>query len=147
MYGDLYAAAAGCEMLVGCPAPIVEGSDTEDKDVAPSDRKLINFGDLGVDTKSAKFMCWPAKGKEFNWSQWKDWKKIKPLCRMKFRYDNKHWYGLSLPVFDSDYNMRGFKSYDLTAQPILQWLTKDENVDLMNLSLVSKFIKFCGKRI
>lgn len=35
----------------------------------------------------------------------------------------------------------------MTEQPPLQWLSKEENADLMKLSLFNKFIHFCIKRI
>jgi hypothetical protein len=152
LYGNLYAGIANKEMLVGLNLQVSEADDNEfshDRSEThnASGRKYMNFGDVGVKGDSAKYTCWPKQGKEFNWSQWKDWKKIKPLCRMRFKYSNGHEYGISLSVIEKDYENRGFKSYDLTAKPILQWLTKEENIDLMKLSAISKFVRFCANRI
>lgn len=159
LYGKLFEGISNKEMLVGPIQQIEEDSD--DKQVgglnsghdaaepkySASGRKLMNFGDIGVKNSSAKFTCWPQQNKEFRWSQWKDWRKIKPICRMRFSYSNGHEYGISLGCVGEDYNLRGFRSYDLTQQPPLAWLSKDENDDLMNLSLFNKFVRFCAKRI
>lgn len=107
----------------------------------------MNFGDIGVSVKSARFTCWPKEGKEFRWSQWKDWSKIKPLCRMRFKYSNGHEYGITASPVEDNYKNRGFRSYDITAQPPLQYLSKDENADMMKLSLFGKFIKHCVNRM
>ena len=151
LYGGLYSGIANKEMLVGLNPIVAEDGDSEEKERKEtrnaSGRKYMNFSDIGVKNDSAKYTCWPKQGKEFNWSQWKDWKKIKPLCRMRFEYSNQHKYGITLSVVGEGYKYRGFKSYDLTAKPILQWLTKEENTDLMKLSVVDKFIKFCSERI
>jgi len=122
--------------------------DAEEKSkFSASGRKIMNFVDNGVSSKDAHFFCWPDLKKVYNWSTWKDWKKIKPLCRMRFKYSNGHEYGLSLSVIGDDYKNRGFRSYDLTEQPPLQWLSKNENEDLLKLSLVSKFLKHCIQKI
>ena len=41
-----------------------------------SGRKIVSFSDFGVkhDDQEAYFV-WPERGKEFKWSQWKDWEK------------------------------------------------------------------------
>lgn len=153
LYGNLYEGVANKEMLVGTQIPVVEGSDEEGKEEKPekkysaTGRKYMNFGDIGVRASSAKFTCWPKQDKEFRWSQWKDWEKIKPLCRMRFEYSNGHEYGVTISPIAENYENRGFRSYDLTEQPPLQWLSKQENADLMALSLFNKFIRYCINRI
>lgn len=114
---------------------------------SPSGRKLIKFGDIGVIMSSAKFFCWPDKKKLYRWSTWKDWKKIKPICRLRFKHTNGKEYGMSLSCIGEMYEHRGFRGYDLTTQPTLQWLSKDEMQDFIKLSIVQKFISHCAKRI
>lgn len=96
-----------------------------------SGRKYIQPSDFAVkhDDNEA-YYCWPdQRGKgEFKWSNWADWKKIRPLARMRFSMGtaNPHVYGLSInPLFEQNDN-RGFHAYDLTAQPPLQYLTPEE---------------------
>lgn len=150
LYGGLYEGVANKEMQIDRVPVVEEGADDEKKDKethSATGRKYMNFGDIGVRSKTARFTCWPKKGKEFSWSTWKDWKKIKPLCRMRFSYSNGHEYGVTISPIGENYANRGFRSYDLTEQPPLQWLSKEENADLMKLSLFNKFIRFCIKRI
>lgn len=156
LYGQLFQGIANKTMKIGRNKPITEDSidkngkddkGANDRKYSPSGRKLMNFSDIGVKASSGKFTCWPPKGKEFNWSTWADWHKIKPLCRMRFKYDNGHEYGCSISAIGKDYEHRGFRSYDLTEQPPLQWLSKDENADLMKLSIFNKFISKCIQRI
>jgi hypothetical protein len=120
-----------------------------------SGRKYIQPSDFSVkhDSNEAYF-CWPdSKGRgeepEFRWSQWSDWKKIKPLCRMRWSMGtvNSHVYGLTIsPMADLDEN-RGFRSYDLTAQPPLQYLTPEETDMIMDLTIVRKFLQNATRRI
>ena len=159
-YGKLFSGLAQKEMLID-PGPQIQeaGNDhsMSNKDVdgdsvrdyTPSGRRIISFSDSLVSTKDAKFYCWPDLKKVFRWSTWKDWKKIKPLCRMRF-YHNGIPYGLSLSTFgeDEDYINRGFRGYSLDPSlPPVQWLTKEENESLMNLKLVDKFIRHCAQKI
>lgn len=171
MYNGLFAGVQNCEMLIGFQQTLEEDAD-DDAQLSPqeiakkrekrrekakkdyqkahysaSGRKLMNFSDIGVKGSSGKFNCWPNPDKAFNWSTWKDWKKIKPLCRIRFDYANGHTYGASVSAIGDDYDHRGFRSYDLTEQPPLQWLSKNENADLMKLSIFNKFIKHCIDRI
>lgn len=149
LYGSLYEGIQRKEMLVGSEGLAVEESD--DEKVAPprtrSGRKIMNFNDNGVKYNSTVFTCWPQAGKEFRWSQWRDWTKIKPLCRMRLEYANDHQYTMSINVVSKLYNHRGFKVCDVTQQPPVQWLTKDETLDFMKLSIVDKFTRFCANRI
>lgn len=151
LYGGLYEGVANKEMLIDYTPIVEEGSDEKTDKKEPthsaSGRKYMNFSDIGVRSKTARFVCWPKQGKEFRWSTWKDWKKIKPLCRMRFGYSNGHEYGITISPIGENYANRGFRSYDLTEQPPLQWLSKEENADLMKLSLFNKFIHFCINRI
>jgi septum formation topological specificity factor MinE len=151
LYGSLYEGIANKEMQTELMPQVTEADDEkesrDEETHSPSGRKYMNFGDLGVNSKSARFICWPFDGKEFKWSSWKDWRKIKPLCRMRFLYSNQHEYGISLSVVGKDYELRGFRSYDLTAQPSLQYLSIQENDDMMKLSLFNKFIRHCISRI
>lgn len=66
---------------------------------------------------------------------------------MRFKYSNMHEYGVSISVVGQDYELRGFRGYDITAQPPLQYLSVQENDDLMKLSLFNKFVRYCIKRI
>lgn len=117
------------------------------RDYSASGRKIMHFNDIGVKSDSGMFFCWPEEKKVYRWSTWRDWKKIKPLCRMRFKYINGHEYGISLSTIGNQYEHRGFRSYDLTAQPPLQWLSKEENSDLMGLSIFNKFIRHCIEKI
>lgn len=150
-HAELYNAAIQKQHALGCPCTVDEAADDkEDEEKAKfstTGRKIMKFNDSGVSSKGAKFFCWPNTEKLYRWSTWKDWKKIRPLCRMKFMYKNNHEYGISLSVIGDDYKNRGFRSYDLTEQPPLQWLSKDENEDLMKLSLFDKFIRHCIEKI
>lgn len=156
LYGDLYQGVCNKEMKIFDDDPIVEDNDKEmsNKDVdgdgvrdyTPSGRRIVNFSDAQVSSKGAKFYCWPDLAKVNNWSTWKDWKKIKPLCRMRFKH-GQNIYGLSLSTLEKDYDLRGFRGYDLTTQPPVQWLTKEENESLIKLSIVNKFIKHCIEKI
>ena len=131
-------------------AEAAEAADDEDPErpkFSASGRKIMNFVDSGVSSKGAVFYCWPDLNKVYNWSTWKDWKKIRPLCRMRFKYKNDHEYTLTLSTVGEDYKNRGFRGIDITEQPPVQWLSKVENEDVMKLSLVNKFIRHCIKKI
>ena len=152
-YGSLYNGLLAKRMSVLGTSPDfpLSEEDTEDKNApqyTASGRKIVSFSDDNVSSKSARFYCWPDIKKVYNWSTWKDWKKIKPLCRMRFKHGDR-MYGLSLSTIggdDQDYKNRGFRGYDLTPPPV-QWLTKAENESVMKLSLVEKFLKYCIEKI
>ena len=156
-YRKLFAGLQQREMMVDSFPNIDEDNDhsmsnkdvdgDKKRDYTASGRKIVSFTDNLVTKKDAKFYCWPDLKKVYRWSTWKDWKKIKPLCRMRF-YHNGIPYGLSLSTMgeEEDYRNRGFRGYDLTPPPV-QWLTKEEMVSMMNLSLVNKFIKHCVEKI
>jgi hypothetical protein len=120
-----------------------------------SGRKYIQPSDFSVKhDEHEAYYCWPdSKGKtdepEFRWSQWADWKKIKPLCRMRWSMGtvNSHVYGLTISPMKESSEHRGFRSYDLTAQPPLQYLTPEETDMIMDLSIVRKFLQNSIKRI
>lgn len=121
--------------------------ESKEKRYSASGRKLIKFGDMGVIMSSARFFCWPDEDKVYRWSTWKDWKKIKPLCRLRFKHTNGKEYGMSLSCIGDMYEHRGFRGYDLTTQPTLQWLSKEEMEDFIKLSVVQKFINHCVTKI
>lgn len=151
LYGSLYEGIQNKELLIDCGEETVEEADDDKSKPAAkrtkSGRKIMNFNDNGVKYKSTVFTCWPQAGKEFRWSQWRDWTKIKPLCRMRLEYANDHQYTMSINVIGKLYQHRGFKVCDITQQPPVQWLTKDETLDFMKLSIVDKFTRFCANRI
>jgi len=107
----------------------------------------MNFSDNGVSSSGAKFFCWPDTNKLDKWSTWKDWKKIKPLCKLCIKYKNDHEYTMTLSVVGEDYKNRGFRVIDITEQPPVQWLSKNENEDFIKLSIVDKFIRHCIEKI
>ena len=115
-----------------------------------SGRKLVSFSDFGVkhDDNEAYFV-WPDLGKEVKWSQWEDWEKISPLLRMRFRHQGQgdYVYGLSLSPFAENDENRGFRAYNLTLEPKLQYLTPEETRQMMVLSIVKKFLRNALKRL
>ena len=115
-----------------------------------SGRKLVTFSDFGVkhDDNEAYFV-WPETDKEFKWSQWQDWTKISPLLRMRFRHQGQgdYVYGLSLSPFAENDPNRGFRAYNLTLEPKLQYLTPEETQQMMDLSIVQKFLRNAMKRL
>lgn len=154
-HNELYCGIVGKEMSITPPVSMLselqhdnknkDYDGDEKRDYTASGRKIVTFSDMQVSKKGAKFFCWPDKDKVYNWSTWADWNKIRPLCRMRFKH-GEHMYGISLsPVNgdDTEYANRGFRGYDLTLQPPIQWLSKEENSQVMGLSLVDKFIKHC----
>ena len=115
-----------------------------------SGRKIVTFSDFGVkhDDNEAYFV-WPELDKEWKWSQWQDWTKISPLMRMRFRHQGKgdYVYGISLSPFAEDDENRGFRAYNLTLEPKLQYLTPEETRQMMDLSIVQKFFRNALKRL
>lgn len=117
------------------------------RDYSSTGRKIIqHFGDQGVKGNSGMYYCWPNPKYPFKWSQWKDWTKIKPLCKMNFIYNGRR-YGVSLSLFDENFQNRGFRAFDCDWRPPLGWLTPGEADDLMRLNIVQKFTRQCIKRI
>lgn len=116
------------------------------RDYTSTGRKILHFGDNGVKGNSGRYYCWPNPKYPFKWSQWKDWTKIKPLCKMHFKY-NGRMYGISLSLFDENFDNRGFRAADYTWRPPLGWLTPGEADEVMQLSIVKKFTRQCVKRI
>lgn len=116
-----------------------------------SGRKYINPSDFSVKhDDNEKYYCWPdQRGKGvYKFANWRNWKNIRPLCRMRFAMSNPdHVYGISIsPLPDANEN-RGFRAYDLTAQPPLQYLTPEETAMIMDLTIVRKFLKNARERI
>ena len=116
------------------------------RDYTGSGRKIVNFSDMGVNSKSAEYYCWPRKGKEFKWNSWKEWKKQKPFCKMTFKHNGRR-YMISMSLFDEDFDNRGFRGGDTEWLPPFAWLTPGECQQIMKLSIVRKFLKQCTKRI
>lgn len=111
-----------------------------------SGRKIVSFSDFGVKTNTFKGYCWPQPGKEFRWSSWADWRKLKPLCRISFKH-NDYNYGVSISTYDDNFDNRGFRGYNLDIEPPLAWITPDECAQVMELSLFKKFARHCVERI
>lgn len=116
------------------------------RDYTSTGRKIESFSDMGVKGGSGKYYCWPNPKFEWKWSQWKDWEKIKPLCKMEFVHNGRH-YGISLGLFDENFDNRGFRGFDADWDPPLSWLTPGECDQVMQLSVVRRFIRQCVKRI
>lgn len=116
------------------------------RDYSGSGRKIMSFSDIGVNNKSGKYFCWPRRGKEFKWNSWKNWKKIRPFCRMSFKY-NERTYMLSLSLFDEEFENHGFRGADTQWTPPLAWLTHEECSQILQLSIVRKFLKQCQKKV
>lgn len=120
------------------------------RDYSSTGRRIETFGDMGVKGNSGKYSCWPNPKNPFKWSQWKDWKKISPICKMKFIHDNRE-YGISLSTFDinepGNSENRGFRGADYDWEPPLAWLTPNECEQVMKLNIVRKFVRQCIKRI
>ena len=106
----------------------------------------MHFSDLGVSSKSGKYFCWPRQGKEFKWNSWKDWKKIKPFAKMYFKHNGRE-YMISLSLFDENFDHRGFRGADVDWTPPFAWVTPAECDEIMQLSIVRKFLKQCLKRV
>lgn len=161
LYGGLFAGVANRTMKVSLGEPMTEDSNDHSKredlagkdvdrdhepDYTNSGRKIVHFSDFGVKRSSGKYYCWPKQGHEFTWAQWKDWKKIKPLCRISFKHGD-HTYGVSISTFSENYENRGFRGYDLNIRPPLAWITPEECTDVMDLTIFKKFAKHCVERI
>lgn len=101
-----------------------------ERDYTSTGRKILHFGDNGVKGNSGQYYCWPNPKFPFKWSQWKDWRKIKPLCKMNFVYNGRR-YGISLSLFDENFKNRGFRAADYTWRPPLGWLTPGEADEVM----------------
>lgn len=115
------------------------------RDYAGSGRKIVHFSDMGVNSKSGEYFCWPRKGNEFKWNSWKDWKKIKPFAKMYFKHNGRK-YMISLSLFDEQFDHRGFRGADVDWTPPFAWTTPGECDEIMKLSIVRKFLKQCLKR-
>jgi hypothetical protein len=112
-----------------------------------SGRKIVSFSDFGVKhTDEEAYYCWPEKDKMFKWSQWADWEKIKVLCRARIQH-NEYLYGISLSLFPDDNKNRGFRAYNLDLEPKLQYLTPNEAGQILQLSIMKKFLRNCLKRL
>ena len=116
------------------------------RDYAGSGRKIVHFSDMGVNSKSGEYFCWPRKGKEFKWNSWKDWKKLKPFAKMYFKHNGRK-YMISLSLFDEQFDHRGFRGADVDWTPPFAWTTPEECDQIMKLSIVRKFLKQCIKRV
>jgi hypothetical protein len=116
-----------------------------------SGRKYISPSDFSVKhDDNERYYCWPdQRGKGvYKFANWRNWKNIRPLCRMRFAMSNPdHVYGISLSPLPTQNKNRGFRAYDLTAQPPLQYLTPEETDMIMDLSIVRKFLKNAKLRI
>lgn len=119
-----------------------------------SGRKIVTFSDFGVEKKDqARYFCWPKIDSEFKWSQWNiadklyDAKKTNPMfIRLQF-YHAGYQYGGGLSLFKEVDNNRGWRFYNLDILPRLQWVTPIEASQILELSLIKKFIKTCKTRI
>lgn len=116
------------------------------RDYTSTGRKIVDFSDIGINSKSGEYYCWPNPKMEFKWSQWKDWKKIKPFAKMTFKHNDRR-YGISLSLFDENFENRGFRGFDIDWKPPLAWLTPGECKQIMNLTIVRRFLSHCLKRV
>ena len=116
------------------------------RDYSGTGRKIQNFSDMGVKGGSGKYFCWPRSGKEFKWNTWKDWHKLKPFCKMSFIH-NGRTYMISLSLFDEEFDNRGFRGADTQWTPPLAWLTHEECSQVLQLTIVKKFLKQCQKKV
>lgn len=167
-FGRMFDAVLGKRMKVGLTEEDLSGLDEDDaqvdqpgkrtdlankdttgdgqRDYTSTGRKIRTFGDNGVKGNSGRYYCWPNPKFPFKWSQWKDWRKIKPLCKMSFVYNGRR-YGIALSLYDENFDNRGFRGYDADWRPPLGWLTPGETDQIMNLSIVKKFTRQCVKNI
>lgn len=106
------------------------------RDYTGSGRMIVQFGNNGVSTKSAKFFCWPRPGKEFKWNSWKDWRKIRPFCKMQFKYNNRTYMISLTKLVDEEFDNRGFRGADVEWRPPFAWLSPEEVRQCLQLSLV-----------
>lgn len=105
------------------------------RDYSSTGRKIQSFSDMGVKGSSGRYYCWPNPKYEFKWSQWADWSKIKPLCKMTFTHNGRP-YMISLSPYDENFKNRGFRGADTAWQPPLAWLTPGECDQVMELTIV-----------
>lgn len=113
-----------------------------------SGRLIEKFNDMGVQPgKNEAYYSWPGKKKDiYKWSRWADWEKQKPVMRCRFQYKGEV-IGVSIgPLKDNDEN-RGFRAFNLSLRPLLQYLTPGETEDILKLSLVKRFLKESIRRI
>lgn len=118
----------------------------KDEDHASNGRKYVSFSDLGVSSKDTEMYCWPPEGKEFAWSSWKHWSTQKPFCKLIFKYNGTR-YAVSIPLYNENFDNRGFRAYDIDWEPPLAWLSMQEVELIPKLSVFRKFIKHCQQRI
>lgn len=112
-----------------------------------SGRKIITPSDFDVKhDENEAYYVWPERGKEFKWSQWADWNKIRPVARMRITV-GQFTYGISFSPFLEDDDNRGAKAYNLDLEPKLQYLTPQESQEMMTLSVVKKFLREATKRM
>ena len=116
------------------------------RDYSGTGRKIQNFSDMGVKGGSGRYFCWPRPGKEFKWNTWKDWHKLKPFCKMTFVHNGRK-YMISLSLFDEEFDNRGFRGADTQWTPPLAWLTHEECSQVLQLTIVKRFLKQCQKRV
>lgn len=116
------------------------------RDYSGTGRKIQNFSDMGVKGGSGRYFCWPRRGKEFKWNSWKDWKKLKPFCKMTFIHNGRK-YMISLSLFDEEFDNRGFRGADTQWTPPLAWLTHEECAQVLQLTIVKRFLKQCQKQV
>lgn len=117
------------------------------RDYTGSGRRIVHFGNSGVKNSSVQYICWPRFGKEFKWSTWKDWTKIKPFCKMKFKYNGRTYMIALTKLVDEEFDNRGFRGGDLDWSPPFGWLSQEEVREILNLSITQKFIHQCKKRV
>jgi len=90
-----------------------------------SGRKLINFNDMGVSKGDEAYYSWPGGMDDkhiFKWSRWNNWKNQKPFVRARIAYSIDSFtdmIGISMSPFEEDDKNRGFKSFNLSLEPIL----------------------------
>jgi hypothetical protein len=132
---------------------LIEDDDKEtsksEKTHTASGRKIVSFSDNLVSSSNSKFFCWPniEENKLYRWSTWKDYKKIKPLCKLRFKHGDI-FYGITINVYNDDIDLRnrGFRCYSLEEPPV-QWLSSDECESLIKLSVIQRFVTHCASKI
>lgn len=122
-------------------------TDDGTRDYTGSGRRIVHFGNNGISSKSALYYCWPRPGKEFKWNTWKDWTKIRPFCKMIFKYNGRKYMISLTKLVDEQFDNRGFRGADLDWEPPFAWLSPHEVDNCLKLSLVQKFIRQCKKRV
>lgn len=155
LYCRLFNGLCAKEMCVGGTEKLFEedpdssDSDKEKPTHTASGRKIVSFSNNQVSKRGSKFYCWPniKDDKLYRWSTWKDYTKIKPLCKLRFKH-GEIFYGITINVYndDTDLRDRGFRCYSLEEPPV-QWLSKEECESLMSLEVIDKFIHFCASKL